>query len=338
MIFLESTDCVGRDHPPRSASELLPLNPTERAEPILDTLLPDPIASAPDVDDVREARPDFVTGIGLAVIHLGACLAFLPCFFSWSAVGAMLVMFYITGAIGICLGYHRILTHRSLRVPRWLEYVVTTCGVLALQGGPIEWISTHRVHHKYSDTTRDPHNARKGFWWCHVAWLFAPNPARLTDEELVRFSPDLVAQPYYRFLERYHILLTLGLAVVLFALGGWSWVIWAGFVRLVLVYHVTWLVNSAAHGVGYRDYDAGDISTNNWWVGILAWGEGWHNNHHAFPASARHGLRWYEFDFTWATIQLLSVLGLASKIHVPTAAMLERGGIRRTRLRSNPSS
>lgn len=271
-----------------------------------------------------EARPRLLTGIGLVLIHVGAGAAALPMFFSWGGLIVAAVLVYLTGAIGICLGYHRLLTHRSLRVPRAFEYFIATLGALALQGGPIEWVATHRAHHAFSDTERDPHSARKGFLWSHMIWLFASNSAWLTKAEQQRFARDLADVPYYRFLDRTSVALQLALAVVLFTFGGWSWVVWGVFARLVVTYHVTWLVNSAAHSTGYRTYDARDLSTNNWWVALLAWGEGWHNNHHAFPSSARHGLRWYEIDLTWLTIRLLALARMATKIKVPSRDMLRR--------------
>jgi fatty-acid desaturase len=278
------------------------------------------------VNAARAAHRRPATAVGLAVIHLGACAAVLPALFSWSALAAAAVVYYLTGALGICLGYHRLLTHRSLRLARPLEYVVATLGVLALQGGPITWVATHRAHHAYSDTERDPHDSRRGFVWSHVAWLFARNPARLSPEEERRFAHDVAADPYHRFLEATMLGWQLALALALFALGGWSWVVWGIFVRLVATYHVTWLVNSAAHLAGYRTYrtPGQDRSTNNWWVALLAWGEGWHNNHHAFPASARHGMRWFEFDVTWWTIKMLGALRVAREIRVPNAATLRR--------------
>jgi fatty-acid desaturase len=279
---------------------------------------------------VKTARADLGIGIGLGLIHLGALAAFVPMFFSWSALAAATVLFYLTGGIGVCLGYHRILTHRSLRVPKWLEYAIVTCGVLALQGGPITWIGTHRAHHLYSDTERDPHNARKGFWWCHLLWLFAPNPGRPDARVLRRLTPDLSNDRYYCFLEKYHAWLQLALGFALLGIGGVSWLVWAGFARLVALYHATWSVNSWAHSFGYRSWAAGDVSTNNWLVALISWGEGWHNNHHAFPHSARHGLRWYELDVTWMLIRILEVAGLATKVRVPSAAMLLRGPVART--------
>jgi stearoyl-CoA desaturase (delta-9 desaturase) len=271
------------------------------------------------------ARPHLVTAVTLAAIHLLACAAFFPQLFSWPAVMVAAVLYYVIGAVGICLGYHRILTHRSARIPRPLEYAIATLGALALEGGPITWVATHRVHHLYSDTPADPHNARRGFLWAHMLWLVVPNPARPTEEAVNKYAADLACDPYYRWLERYSAWLQLPLALALFAVGGFSWLVWGMFVRLVFSYHCTWLVNSAAHSIGYRTYDTGDLSTNNWWVALLAWGEGWHNNHHAFPSSARHGLRWYELDSTWLTIRLLALARIATRVRVPTAAMLERG-------------
>ncbi len=267
-----------------------------------------------------------VTGAALVIIHLGACAAVLPAFFSWSGVVVALVLYYLTGGLGICLGYHRLLTHRSMRLAQPLEYLCTIFGVLAMQGGPINWVATHRAHHAFSDTERDPHNSERGFWWCHIAWLYGRNPARLTREEERRYAADLAADPVHSFFEASAIWWQLALGLVLFAFGGWSWVVWGIFVRLVVTYHATWLVNSAAHLTGYRTYRAPgrDHSMNTWWVALVAWGEGWHNNHHAFPFSARHGMRWFEIDLTWWTIKVLAILRLASDVKVPAPAMLQR--------------
>jgi stearoyl-CoA desaturase (delta-9 desaturase) len=273
-----------------------------------------------------KSRRSVHTAIALAVIHLGACAAVLPAFFSWSGVLAGFGLYYLTGGLGICLAYHRLLTHRSIALPRPLEYAVATLGVLAMQGGPIAWVATHRAHHAFSDTERDPHNSRRGFRWCHMEWLYRRNPARLTREQEGRFAADLATDPYYRFLETTAAGWQVALALVLFFIGGWSWVVWGIFLRLVVTYHATWLVNSASHMTGYRTFrtPGRDRSTNNWWVALLAWGEGWHNNHHAFPFSARHGLRWFEFDVTWWTINALAFLRLAADVRLPSAEMLHR--------------
>jgi len=269
------------------------------------------------------------TGIGLTVVHVGALAIFLPHMFSWSALAVMFVLYYLTGALGITLGYHRILTHRSLKVPKALEYIFTTLGALALQGGPIEWISTHRAHHAHTDREGDPHSVEHGLRWAHMQWLYKRNDARLSLAEQARLAPDLARDPFYRFLDKTYVWWQVALALVLLAIGGWPWVVYGIFLRAVLTYHITWLVNSAAHHDGYQSYRTGDRSTNNWWVAILAWGEGWHNNHHAFPWSARHGLRWFEFDFTWLTIRVLAACKLARDVKIPTEAMIARLALNR---------
>jgi stearoyl-CoA desaturase (delta-9 desaturase) len=264
------------------------------------------------------------TGIGLLALHLGALAAFIPGTFTWSALAVCGALYYVTAALGISLGFHRMLTHRSLETPRWLEYVLAVCGTLALQGGPITWIATHRVHHANADRDGDPHNVRRGLGWAHIEWLYRKNDARPIEAEQRRLAPDLYKVPFYVFLERSYLLWQVALGLALFALGGWPWVIWGIFVRVVVAYHFTWLVNSAAHHSGYRTFPTGDRSTNNWWVALLTWGEGWHNNHHAFPFSARHGLRRFEVDITWYSIRFLALLKLAGNIKLPSALMIER--------------
>ncbi|GAC1389020.1 MAG: fatty acid desaturase [Vulcanimicrobiaceae bacterium] len=261
---------------------------------------------------------------GLGFIHLGALAAFIPSLFSWSAVAVLVVVSVFTSAIGISLCFHRMLTHRGLRVSKPLEYVVAFLGTLAFQGGPITWVATHRTHHAATDREGDPHGADRGFFWSHCEWLLLENSALPTAEDKQRLVPDLLAVPFYRFLDANNVQLQIALAIVLFALGGWSWLVWGSFVRLVIMYHSTWLVNSAAHMFGYRSYRTNDLSRNNWWVALLSWGEGWHNNHHAFQFSARHGLEWYEFDPVWLIIRGLSALGLAHDIKVPSAEMRSR--------------
>jgi sn-1 stearoyl-lipid 9-desaturase len=262
--------------------------------------------------------------LGLLLIHLIAVAAFLPIFFSWSGVAVALILWWMTGAFGIALCFHRTLTHRSLTMPRWLEYTSAFFGTLSLQGGPIEWVATHRLHHAHADDEGDPHDAHRGLIWTHIDWLYRPNDARPNVDEQQRYAADLVAQPYYRFLQKYQLLLQIALGLALFAMGGLSWVVWGIFFRLVFVYHITWFVNSAAHKYGYRTFKTDDLSTNCWWVAIMTWGEGWHNNHHAFPFSARHGLRWFEFDPTWIQIRVLKALRLVRDIKLPTPAMVER--------------
>ncbi|NEU75488.1 acyl-CoA desaturase [Hassallia byssoidea VB512170] len=258
-----------------------------------------------------KSQINWVNTLFFLALHIGALFALLPSNFSWKAVGVALFLYWVTGGLGVTLGFHRLVTHRSFQTPKWLEYFLVFCGTLACQGGPIEWIGTHRIHHLHSDQTADPHDSNKGFWWSHMGWLIYHSPAHA---EAHRFTKDLNDDPVYQFLQKYFILIQFGLGGLLLLIGGWSFVVWGIFVRIVWVYHCTWLVNSATHKFGYRTHDSGDRSTNCWWVAVLVFGEGWHNNHHAYQYSARHGLEWWEIDLTWMTIQLLQALGLATNV------------------------
>ena len=247
-------------------------------------------------------------------IHVGALFAFLPSNFSWAAIGLTFFLHWVTGCLGITLGWHRLIAHRSFHTPKWLEYVFLFCGGLSCQSGPIEWIGLHRHHHLYSDQSIDHHDSGKGFWWSHMGWLLHEMDNK--EDILNRFAKDIANDPVYRFIDDYFLAIQIAFGVLLYALGGWPFVVWGIFVRLVFVYHCTWLVNSATHKFGYRTYSTEDRSTNCWWVAVLTYGEGWHNNHHAYQYSARHGLKWWEIDLTWMTISLLERLGLASKVQV----------------------
>ena len=281
------------------------------------------MATLPQPGNARRGKRDYTVGIALAIIHIGALGVFIPAFFSWTAVALGVSLYVITG-MGITLAFHRLLTHRSLVVPKWVEYPLAIVGTLALQGGPIEWVAQHRAHHANTDRDGDPHDSHRGMPWAHFEWLFRSNKDRIPPEERVRWAPDLIKDPFYRAVERYHFLIQVAFAIVLFAVGGWSWVIWGIFARLVVTYHCTWLVNSASHAVGYQTFRTGDRSTNNWWVAVVTFGEGWHNNHHAFPFSAKHGMRWFEFDPTYWTINVMRWLHLARNVKLPTREMMDR--------------
>ena len=252
---------------------------------------------------------------GIVIIHLGALLA--PFTFTWSAFWLFIIFQFLTGLLGITLCYHRLLAHRSFYVPKWLEYVLTYFGCLALQGGPIKWVATHRVHHAFSDRPQDPHSPTRGFWWAHILWLFAFDEVLDHPAKCQRYAPELARDRVHQFLEKTNVWHTFILGIVLFAVGGLPWLVWGLFFRTAFVYHVTWLVNSAAHLWGYQSYNTNEGSRNNWWVALLSYGEGWHNNHHAYLHSAAHGLRWWEFDITYVTIRLLAWLGLAKQIRLP---------------------
>jgi sn-1 stearoyl-lipid 9-desaturase len=260
----------------------------------------------------------------VAGLHVGALFALSPAFFTWAAVLVCLFLMWFTGGIGICLTYHRLLTHRSFAIrPHWLEYVLTALGCCASQGGAIGWVADHRKHHALADLEEDVHSPRRGLAWAYTVWWMTPEvtASRHTTPYCQKWAPDLVRDPVHRVLERIQIVFPLSMFAGLFAIGGLPWLIWGGFVRSVLVLHTTWLVNSATHVWGYRTYPTRDDSTNLWWVALVTFGEGWHNNHHAFPTSARQGLLWWELDLTYAAIRLLSALGLAYDVKLPAAGL-----------------
>ena len=216
-----------------------------------------------------------------------------------------LALWWLSGSLGIGVTYHRLLTHRGFRVPKPLEYLGTLAGMLASEGGAISWVAMHRMHHARSDVPgADLHTPKDGFWWSHIGWVLCKDGLDVRERNR-RYAPELVADPVHRALERIHWAPNVLLGLMLFALGGWPLLVWGGFVRLLLTLHGTWLVNSATHTWGYRTWRTKDDSRNLWWVGLLAWGEGWHNTHHAFQRSARHGFGW-ELDANWLVIRTLA--------------------------------
>ncbi|MFQ5672617.1 MAG: acyl-CoA desaturase [Nitrospinales bacterium] len=251
-------------------------------------------------------------------LHAGALLALFPFAFSWGAVALFFFLHWLTASVGICFAFHRYLTHRSFELPRWLAYFTVFCGTLACENGPIKWVGQHRMHHGGSDTEKDPHSARKGFWWAHLGWMLHVHPQFDDKAHIDNFSKDLTTDPFYQFLDKHFIAIQVVFGLFLLALGGVPFVVWGVFLRLVMVYHTTWFVNSAAHWFGYKNFQISEVdkSTNCWWVGLIAYGEGWHNNHHAFPKSARHGLRPWEIDLTWMLICTFKKLGLLKNIRV----------------------
>ncbi len=252
------------------------------------------------------------------IVHALALLA--PWFFSWSALGITILLHWFLGSIGICLGYHRLLSHRSFQVPKWLEYVIALIGAAALQGGPIFWIAGHRLHHAHTeDEEKDPYSARRGFWWSHMLWILYPKSDFFDADKYFRYAPDLARDPFYLWLDKYFLLLQIPVGVGLYLLGGWSYVIWGMCVRSVFLWHSTWFINSVTHMWGYRTFETNDNSRNLWWAAIVTYGEGWHNNHHAYPNVAKAGWRWWEIDVTWWAIQVLRALGLATKVVMPPA-------------------
>ncbi len=233
---------------------------------------------------------------------------------SWENLIAMLVGNWIVGSLGIGLGYHRLLTHRSFKAPKWLEYTLTIFGAMAIQDDAPKWVATHRIHHKFVETDQDPHSTRPGFWWAHIGWIVRGTANDHDQMTLKKYVPDLVKDKFHTTLARFYYLPIIISAFILFTLGGWGMVFWGVFVRVVVGWHTTWFVNSLSHLFGKRRFETADDSTNNWFVAILTFGEGWHNNHHDSPTRARHGLTWYEFDMNWLTIQIFKKLGWAKQI------------------------
>ena len=237
-------------------------------------------------------------------------------YFSWTNLIIMLVGFWVVGSLGIGLGYHRLLTHRSFQAPKWLEYSLTILGTMALQNEAYKWVATHRIHHQHTETEKDPHSTKPGFWWAHMGWIFKGTAQDHDEATFKKYVPDLLKDRGQVLIARFFYVPIILSAVLLYAFGGWGAVLWGVVVRVVFCWHSTWLFNSLSHYSGERSFATNDDSTNNWFVALLTFGEGWHNNHHAQPASARHGLKWYQFDVNWMTIRLFEKLGWAEKVRV----------------------
>ncbi|WP_422926448.1 acyl-CoA desaturase [Singulisphaera sp. PoT] len=274
-------------------------------------------AAPPESQPIRIAWGPVIWILGL---HIGALLAFVPAYFTWQALLLCVVLHWVTGGIGITMTYHRLLTHRSFATrPKWLEYVLTAIGCCASEGGAIGWVADHRRHHAHSDEPEDVHSPKHGgFAWAHMLWWMTPDvTSDHTPEYYARWAPDLNKDPIHRVMDRYFIVFPVLSAVALYAIGGMPFLVWGFFVRSVLVLHATWLVNSATHVWGYRSHETRDSSTNLWWVAIVTYGEGWHNNHHAYQTSARHGMRWWEVDMTYMMICAMKMVGIAHSIKLP---------------------
>jgi len=273
--------------------------------------------------------------LAVAGYHLLGLLAFDPWFFSWTGVTLTLVGILLFGTVGINLCYHRLLTHRSFQCPLWLEHIFAILGVCCLQDAPARWVAVHRLHHHRADHQPDPHSPLVSLFWSYVGWLFMENAdlSRLAVYE--RYARDILRDRFYVTVERHSAWIILLSWAVFFSGGflaaillgepigkaaqfGLSIWLWGVIVRTLVVWHITWSVNSFPHLYGYRNYETNDNSRNNFIIGIIANGEGWHNNHHADPNSACNTHRWWEFDFTYLLIRLLAAVGLAWGIITPT--------------------
>jgi fatty-acid desaturase len=283
---------------------------------------------------VNRNRIEMRYAVTVGLYHLVALLAVLPWFFSWTGVILAVLGLYVFGSLGINLYYHRMLTHRGLTCPRWVERILAISGVCCVQDTPARWVAIHRRHHEHADQQPDPHSPLVNFFWGHMAWMLVENPdlGRLRIYE--RYAKDIVRDPFQKWLERNYGWIVLAHWVAFYAAGtlaalitgsqwpqamqfGASVLIWGVFVRTVVVWHITWSVNSVTHLWGYRNYETGEDSRNNIFVGLISNGEGWHNNHHADPRSARHGHRWWELDVVYLTIRAMAATGLAQNVILP---------------------
>jgi fatty-acid desaturase len=257
--------------------------------------------------------------------------------FSWTGVFLLIAGCYVFGAIGINLCYHRLITHRSFSCPLWLEHAFVVVAVCSMQDSPAHWAAVHRRHHHFSDDEQDPHSPVMGFFWAHMGWLVVKSEDMKRRPLMERYAKDLLRDPFYAWLERRSNWLKIGLLswIAYFAVGvgvallsgettpdaiqfGLSLFVWGAVLRTVVVWHLTWSVNSVTHIWGYRNYETPDGSRNNVIVALLVSGEGWHNNHHADPSSARQSHKWWELDLVWLAIRLLVLIGLAKIVSLPS--------------------
>ena len=291
----------------------------------------------------REGRIVWFYAIAVVGLHMLALLACLPWLFSWSGVALVVLGVYVFGGLGINLCYHRLLSHRSFSCPSWFEKLLVYIALCCMQDAPGRWVAAHRIHHCFADEEPDPHSPLVNFFWSHVGWLLVDTHGLNKVSNYERYARDLLRQPFYLNMERRFvpIWIYLGHAVLFWLVGfivgwlagsdakagvqlGFSWLVWGVFVRTVVVWHITWSVNSLTHMFGYRNYDTEEESRNNWFVAILTSGEGWHNNHHYDPASASNRRKWWEIDLIYLTIVALEKVGVARDVvrpkHVREAA------------------
>jgi stearoyl-CoA desaturase (Delta-9 desaturase) len=264
------------------------------------------------------------TAAGLLVFHAGAVAALFV--FSWKVFFVALALHWIAVGFGISLGYHRLHTHQSYQCPKWMEYALAVCGTLTLEGGPMFWVGTHRIHHANSDQAGDPHSPREGAFWSHMGWMLFGETHHNDTDYMAKYAPDMARDPFYRWLNTYHWVPLAILGAILLAVGGLPMFLWGICLRVTFGLHCTWLINSLTHMVGTQRFDAGDDSKNSFLIALLTFGEGWHNNHHAHPTSARHGLAWWEFDITWITMKILRAIGLIKHVRV---AKVDRATLQR---------
>lgn len=248
---------------------------------------------------------DWLRTLPFVGMHL-ACFGVIWVGVSTSAVVVAIAM-YALRMLAITGFYHRYFSHRTFRTSRVVQFVFAALGSMAVQRGPLWWAAHHRHHHAHSDDESDSHSPHQhGFFWSHIGWFMNKRNFG-TRTELVA---DLAKYPELRFLDRFDVVMPVALAAVLFAIGGGQWLVWGFFISTVVLYHATFTVNSLAHVFGRRRYATRDHSRNNWFLALITFGEGWHNNHHHFPGSVRQGFFWWEIDLTYYALRTLAALGV----------------------------
>lgn len=282
-------------------------------------------------------RLNWTYSITIVLVHLLGLVALVPYFFSWTGVIFLVVGIHLFGQ-GITIGYHRLLTHRSFKTPKWMEHFIAILGICCMEDTPARWVSVHRMHHVHSDEIPDPHSPRVNFLWSHMGWLMYVNRQTYSVSGLEKFAKDLLRDPFYMRLETnpyYQFIYIFGQLPLYFGIGfllsmigfggdvaaatqlGASLVVWGVILRVICVWHITWSVNSLSHMFGYQNYETKEDSRNNWFVAILTVGEGWHNNHHEDPSAASVQHRWWEIDISYYEIKLMELIGLASDVLPP---------------------
>lgn len=278
----------------------------------------------------RSEKQAAAVKVGFVLFH-AACLLVLVTGVSAVALVVAACMYLVRG-LGVTAGYHRYFAHKSFRTSRPFQFLLGFAGSLSTQGGLLWWVSHHRDHHRYTETEKDMHSPRMGgLWHAHMGWMMKPDCFQTTGANV----KDLHKYPEIKWLQRHYVTIMFGQAVFLFGLGaalnffwpqlgtsGLQMLVWGYFISTVALWHSTFMVNSVCHRWGRSPYDAHDDSTNNWLVAFLALGEGWHNNHHKFAGSARHGLEWWQFDITWLVLRTLEKLGVVHDLKVPRPAQL----------------
>jgi stearoyl-CoA desaturase (delta-9 desaturase) len=264
----------------------------------------------------RPSDPDRVSWLASVPFFAAHAVAFATPFlapFEWRWLGLAAAL-YAVRLFGITAGYHRYFSHRSFRTSRAFQLVLAVLGTAATQKGPLWWAAHHRDHHRYSDGPEDIHSPlERGFWWSHVGWILS----RRHDETKLERVKDLARYPELRLLNRFHAVPPLALAAILFVAGGWPALLWGYFVSTVALWHGTFVINSLAHVFGRRRYETADGSRNSLLLALVTFGEGWHNNHHFYSASARQGFFWWEVDVSYYLLRALAAVGVVWDLRSP---------------------